>query len=228
MLRLFLGILGYSAIFLAAALAADPKAELAQADRELNVAWGAVKKALSEEEMTELKEAQRQWVKYRDGSLEELDEASRAEAFAAAAQLTKDRTRWLQARAKREEDPLDGLWVDGSGGTLQIVSEPGKLLFVIDVVRGPTFHTGGISGVAVWNEPIGWFSDKGRDADKEDETNLSFHHKGLVVEIVGANTQYYHGARAYFDGRYVKAGSLTKAEQAEIAKEAKSGKKAEE
>lgn len=43
---------------------------------------------------------------------------------------------------------------------------------------------------------------------------------GGKLKIAGAKTQYYHGARAYFDGEYVKTGTLTAQQQAEVLKSA--------
>ena len=104
----------------------------------------------------------------------------------------------------------------------------GHLHFVIQCVRGPTSHVGGLAGIAAWNTSIGWFSDKGRDKDKTDETNLSFISRDKKLEIIGANTGYYHGARAYFDGTYVRVKSLDAKAQEKVIKAAKSGEVPEE
>ena len=45
---------------------AEAKAEFAKADKALNEAWAAAKKALPESEFAELQVKQRNWVKYRD------------------------------------------------------------------------------------------------------------------------------------------------------------------
>ena len=131
--------------------------------------------------------------------------------------LTKSRADWLRGRTRNDNsDSLTGLWTDSFGATLEIVQEKEKLHFAIEVVRGPTFHTGSIAGVATWNYPLGWFSDKGREKEKTDETNLLFASRGAVLEIIGANTSYYHGARAYFDGEYCKTGQLDEKRKAEL------------
>jgi hypothetical protein len=75
---------------------------------------------------------------------------------------------------------------------------------------------------------MGWFSDKGRDKERPTRTNLSFILRGRKLEVVGANTGYYHGARAYFDGEYVKTSSLSAKSQAKIVKSAKTGELPEE
>lgn len=210
------------------------KALFDKADHALNEAWAAAKKALSEEEFTKLKEDQRAWVEYRDylarspmftgadrqGELS-LDDP---EYLQAAAGLEDDRTEWLKGLIQDwNVEGLTGAWSDSRGGSIQIVEKDGQLYFAIMCTRGPTSHSGDLSGVAVWNSPIGWFSDKGRDKNKSDETNLSFVLSDRKLEITGANTGYYHGARAYFDGSYVRVQTLTDEQKATVIKAAKSG-----
>ncbi len=43
------------------------------------------------------------------------------------------------------------------------------------------------------------------------------------IRILGANTQPFHGARAYFDGAYLRVGLLGPKEQAEVIGIAKRG-----
>jgi hypothetical protein len=114
--------------------------------------------------------------------------------FEAAAELTESRASWLRGRIRNEADSLTGLWIYSFGGTLEPVQEETRLLFTIEVVRGPTFHFGSIAGVTAWNTPLGWFTDKGRHQEKTDESKLVFVERGAALEIIGANTAYYHGA----------------------------------
>jgi len=105
-----------------------------------------------------------------------------------------------------------------------IVEQKGRLLFDFNVVRGKSFDLGVLAGVARWNERVGWFSDKGRDPEKTDETNVAFVRRDLHLEIIAANAQYYQGKRAYFDGLYFKAAALTAEEQAVTVRAGESGK----
>lgn len=211
------------------------KAKFEKADKALNDAWAAAKVALPEADFNKLKDSQRAWVGYRDylarsplytgadaqGELA-LDSP---DYLSAAAELEDMRTEWLKALVKEKaaEETLTGIWTDSYGGTLQIVEQQGQLFFIIECVRGPTSHLGGLSGVAAWNQTIGWFSDKGLDKEKEEITNLSFTMRDNQLEVIGANTGHYHGARAYFDGSYVKTGGLNAKTQAKVVKAAKSG-----
>jgi hypothetical protein len=144
--------------------------------------------------------------------------------YETAAELTQSRSDWLRGRIRNVDESVTGIWIDSFGGILEIVQEKERLLFVINVVRGPAFHVGALTGVTTWNSPLGWFSDKGRDKEKTEESNLVFIERGNVLEIVGANTSYYHGAHAYFDGEYSKTGPLDEKRKAEVIKSAESGR----
>jgi len=216
------------------------KAAFAKADKALNDAWAAAKAKLPEETFAKLKEDQKAWVEYRDylarspmyTGAEGSDELSleSPEYLEAAASLEQERTRWLKGLVREwdTEEPLTGEWTDSYGGSVEVVEKDGKLHFIIECVRGPTSHIGGLAGIAVWNRTIGWFSDKGRDPAKEEETNLSFILRDQKLEVIGANTSEYHGVRAYFDGEYVKTGKLSAKAQAAVLKAAKSGELPEE
>jgi uncharacterized protein YecT (DUF1311 family) len=215
--------------------AGQAKAFYEKADKALNEAWAAAKAALPESEFTELKEEQRGWVEYRDylarspmyTGAEADGELSldAPEYLEAAAYLAQDRTKWLKGLVREwgTDETLTGVWSDSHGGTVQIVEQDGRLHFIVECVRGPTSHLGGLAGIAAWNQTIGWFSDKGRDPAKEGETNLSFILRDRKLEIIGANTGEYHGVRAYFDGEYVKTGTLGAKQQAKVVKSAKTG-----
>ena len=196
--------------------------------------WAAAKATLGEVEFNELKEDQKAWVEYRDylarspmyTGAESQDELSldSPDYLTAAAAISDERTAWLRGLVREwgADETLTGVWADSYGGSIEIVEKDGKLHFIVQCVRGPTSHVGGLSGSAVWNNTIGWFSDKGREKDKTDETNIAFILDG-VLRVHGANTQHYHGARAYFDGEYIKTGNLTDKATALVIKAAKSG-----
>jgi len=206
------------------------KTEFERADKALNAAWEAVKKEFSPAAFAVIREEQRAWVEWRDhiasspaySGLPAEDEAARlqsAEYFSIAAGLAADRTAWLRGLlAKEAPETMTGRWIDSYGGMIGIVEKEGRLYFQLNVVRGPTAHVGELSGVAQWNESIGWFSDKGSDKSRTDETNLAFIHAGGKLKLAGAKTHCYHGARAYFEGEYVRTGALAAKEQAEVLK----------
>ncbi|HYF35175.1 MAG TPA: lysozyme inhibitor LprI family protein [Prosthecobacter sp.] len=210
--------------------ASKARAAFDKADRGLNEAWAAVKKALPTTEVTALTADQRSWVAYRDHlarspmftGADGRDEFSLDSApyLEAAADLTKTRTEWLWGWIRyKDDDTLTGIWEDSYGGQVEIVQKDNQLHFSLTAVRGPTSHTGELSGIAKWNRPLGWFSDLATEPGKDGgETNLAFVLRGQALEIIGANTGFYHGARAYFDGRYIKIAHLDSKAQAKLLK----------
>lgn len=227
---------GCFAVVVATSIATSYSANLAEAraafdktDREMNVAWNAAKGALGAAEVAVLAARQREWLAYREQiAKREAADAGEKEGtnsvtyYTTAATMTKERTEWLRAHAKRVEG-LTGRWIDSYGGEIKMLQQDGRLFFAFEVVRGPASHVGGLAGVASWNDKLGWFSDKGRDAGKEDESNLVFIDRGEELEVVGANTSYYHGAHAYFDGFYCKVGELTEQAQGKLKSSAEAG-----
>jgi uncharacterized protein YecT (DUF1311 family) len=220
--------------FPAALMAAPPDSAAAKerfdkADQELNAAWAAAKTQFSEERMKEIATVQRQWVGYRDIQADAAQEKAGGKTkssawYEKAASLSLDRAAWLQRAVKNEGEPVTGVWIDGQGGTLEVVEKNGQLYFDLNTVRGPGYDLGVIAGTALWNAPLGWFSDKGRDPEKKDESNLAFIYKDLYLQLVSANAEHYHGRRAYLDGRYFKVASLDTETQSLVVKAGQTGK----
>jgi len=82
-----------------------------------------------------------------------------------------------------------------------------SVTFLIDVVRGPTYHPGSPDGVAVWNGSSARFSLK--EDGKESETWLTFIKRDVRLEVIGENTSPFHEVRAYFKGKYSRLRELT-------------------
>ncbi len=215
---------------------AEAKVAFEKADKALNEIWAKAKTDLPASQFEALKIDQRGWIEWRDyiaasfanvGSEVPEDKAKdTSEYLALAADLMETRVQWLKGYLKDpvEGDTRTGVWKDSQGGELNLVQEGKKLFFTIDVVRGPTYHLGSIGGEAFWNSPLGWFSDQGNDPEKKDEpTNLAFIQRDKELEVVGANTSPYHGARAYFDGKYIRVAALSKEQAAKVKKEAVEG-----
>lgn len=125
---------------------------------------------------------------------------------------TRVRTQYLEASLFTHSPEAAGLgdwegyWVDGDGGFITITEpEPGLIEFAIDVVRGPTFHLGQIDGSAEVSDASVEYRVK--PEPDWDETVISFSRDGPFLVVVGTNTQYFHGARAWFDGRYLRLGA---------------------
>jgi uncharacterized protein YecT (DUF1311 family) len=236
--RFGLLIIVFSAVALAAwaeeidSTLPQAKARYEKADRALNETWAAMKKVLPAAVFEQAKSKQREWLTFRDkqalqasGQSDEQTAKTSAAYFTTAAALTQTRADWFRERAAKKGDSMTGCWLDGNGGGIDIIQRDHRLIFWLNVGRthGRLDNTnlGDVAGVAVWNRPIGWFSDKGRVAGKDDETNLSFMSgDGQKLEITEANARYYQGKGVWFDGTYYKALPLTEEDERRVMKEA--------
>jgi uncharacterized protein YecT (DUF1311 family) len=209
------------------------KARYEKADRALNEAWAAIKKVLPAAVFEQAKSKQREWLTFRDkqalqasGKLDEPTAKTSAAYFTTAAALTQTRADWFRERTAKRGDSMTGCWLDGNGGGIDIIQRDGRLIFWLNVGRThgtnlANTNVGDVAGVAVWNPPIGWFSDKGREAGKDDETNLSFiSSDGQQLEITEANARYYQGKGVSFDGTYHKALPLTEGDERQVIEKA--------
>lgn len=198
---------------------ATAKAGYADADRALNEQYQQTRKALAEREFESLRTEQRAWIRYRDArstaavrydvrSTPEGEEKSVAHYWQTMAGLTRARTVMVRAwRDNRSDKPLTGRYADDYGGSLMIVQKGDRLHFAMEVVRGPTYHTGAIRGVARINGALARYSDNA--VGKDEETWITFITGSRRLKVIAANSGYYHGARAYFDGDYLRVGDLT-------------------
>lgn len=231
MLRLILVVLIVCSACAKGGDVAKARHEFSEADKELNDAWAKVTAGMSKPELDDLRQDQREWLEYRDylatspaatgaGGQGKLPKDSE-EFLKMAAAMTRDRTSWLVGRMQHwNDESLTGIWSDSLGGSISILEQKGLIRFSIGTVRGQSLNMGEISGEAVWNRPIGWFSDKRvkatSDGEDHGETNLAFVLENHALHLTGANTGYYHGFNAYFDGIYVKIRNLSDAERNEL------------
>lgn len=198
------------------------KAEFAKQDKALNEVYAQLKKELPPETFADVQQAQRTWVEHREFMAEWQEKEDQPETavdrWELAAALTKGRIDWLKAWTKQEKrETWTGSYSDGYNGVLEIVEKDGKRWFVLNVVRGPTFHVGGIGGEFRRNGQMGFFETKAEGEDRP--TWITFrepYDKPGRITVEGENTSYFHGARAYFDGTYLWTGELTPEEQKKV------------
>lgn len=208
-----------------------------KADKELNEVWAEVKKASGPMVFKSLQEDQQGWIEHRDhiatglGNLPSGTDPAKAkdtkEYLGLAAELMTERAEYLRAKIK---DPgpagsLDGVWRDSVGGLLLLAEQDSKVYFACTVVRGPTFHLGELAGIAKWNKPLAFYTDGGPSKDDPDkrETWIFISHAGSTLTLEGANTQYYHGARAFFDGTYTRTRALSADDKKKLIEAATKG-----
>ncbi|MFC5050595.1 lysozyme inhibitor LprI family protein [Rubritalea spongiae] len=199
-------------------LSADGLAEVKllykAADKKLNANYQQVKKVLPEYEFAEIKKSQKEWLEHKLDTEKRLaSEKGTIRYWELLEYMTASRAQylWVRANVKPKEGVWDGLYSDGHGGSLSILTnENGTIYFEMMVVRGPTYHTGSISGNAVTNQMAARFTDKGIVEEKEGVTWINFKkaYDARTVTVEGINSSYYHGARAYFDGEYYRIGEF--------------------
>lgn len=208
-----------------------------KADKELNEAWEVVKKNAGPMVFKSLQEDQQGWLKHRDyiatglGNLPTGTDPAKAkdtkEYLGMAAGLMTERAEYLRAKIK---DPgpvgsIDGVWRDSVGGLLLLAQQDSKVYFACTVVRGPTFHLGEIAGIAKWNKPLAFYTDGGPTKDDPDksETSIIISNAGPGITLEGANTHYYHGVRAFFDGTYTRTRALSAEDKKKLIEAATKG-----
>lgn len=195
-----------------------------EADRaELERALAVAADILPEEHLRELLASQSAWLEAREEfALQAAFAESRVEREAAAtvpgywwalAAATAWRIdyvyAWVHTYAHDRAPASDweGLWVDSWGGRVYIAGpEDGAIRFGIEVVRGPTYHMGEISGIAMVEGDTATFSVV--PAEGFGETVITFVLVGPELLVAAENSSYFHGARAYFDGAYVRLGDV--------------------
>ena len=207
---------------------AEAKQAFADADATLNSVYEKAKETIPAYRFAKILQEQREWIAYRDnraaaaarfdGRAIRGKESANPEYWNAMAYLTETRIEILNAWMKVDTftKTWEGAWIDGYGGILRIVENPdGTFTFACSVVRGPTYHLGNIDGTAAANQTTARFSTR---VDKDSaETWLTFLLEGDGrLRVIGENTQFFHGARAYFDGNYLRVRELTDEDRAEM------------
>jgi uncharacterized protein YecT (DUF1311 family) len=197
------------------------KQRFAATDADLNKAFQETRSKLSGSALIDLRDRQREWLKHRDymasdqprqNGFEGSDFKQSPDYWEAMADLTKERTAFLRAAFDSSlPKGMTGVYQDSYGGALQLEETAQGLVFSLNVVRGPTTHTGGLTGVATRKGSSAIYKEKIEPPEDRKPCELTFAFTdGHIVKITGKNTEYYHGARAYFDGTYFKVAKLDK------------------
>ncbi|MCU0753601.1 MAG: lysozyme inhibitor LprI family protein [Xanthomonadales bacterium] len=208
----------------------------AAADAQLNLAWKAVKPALNATQFKQVLDRQRAWIQYRDVMAatsargrpsEPADAKGCADFDLARADLSKSRTAYLKGLVKPLTD-WNGSYADGFGGQLLLEESAQGLRFTLNVVRSEAYHTGGLSGIADLNAGSARFETRVPDFESAEENAtaaaaLTLRRDRVWIVVEGENTSYFHGARAYFDGEYVRVAPLSTADREEIARAIQNG-----
>jgi uncharacterized protein YecT (DUF1311 family) len=214
---------------------AEAKMDYEAVDRELNKSWSETRKALGDHEFEKLREDQRSWIEFRDtaalqavpfelGDVPEGKEKETSTYWEWLKSLTETRIDILRGlRGVGDPASLSGRYIDGYGGSLDIVQKDHRLFFTFMVVRGHSAHIGQINGSAKLNQTMARFSDE-ESGEKEKleaqgETWLTFISERPWLKVIGTNTNYYHGARAHFEGHYIRIAEFDANESAKILRD---------
>ncbi len=208
-------------LFLSGKELESAKAAYGKIDTELNKVWSKLKDSLYETELDELQKKQRNWLEYRNYMAEhaarntlldsDADLEQSADYWETMTYITEARVEVLKALLNKPDDLVwEGVWRDSYGGLL-LIQKPDddqKIPFLLECVRGPTFHLGELDGIAQTNGRMARFSTQAFE-DEEKQTWITFLLKQGELEVIGENTHFFHGARAHFDGHYYRIGALT-------------------
>ena len=188
-----------------------------EADHWLNEIYSKLKASLPADQFSIVQADQRDWISYRDymaeniGAQEVHEEGpeQNAEILDQKRGLTLSRISFLNSTNDSHLPAgLTAVYDDGHGGVLQLDQHGDNLQFSISVVRGPTYHTGDIGGVAK-RQKDGWFYREKPPYQGGDPAELTFARlDDRRVKVTEKNTDAFHGARAYFAGTYFKEKAL--------------------
>ncbi len=195
------------------------KRRFALADADLNKTYGTLRKRLRATEFTDLRDRQRKWLEYREyiaadqprqNGFEGADLKKSPDYWEAMADLTESRTEFLRAAFDQAlPRGITGIYRDSYGGELKLEETPEGVAFSIDVVRGPSSHTGGLAGLARRKHNAAAYKEEIEAGEDREPCELTFTLvDGHIVKLEGKNTEHHHGARAYFVGTYFKVAKL--------------------
>jgi uncharacterized protein YecT (DUF1311 family) len=130
----------------------------AKVDGELRQLAGSLRQALDAPAAAELQQSDRQWGAYRDwvcslsSALENPDDEAEARVAELTCLIAFTRSRLGYLRRAFPPRPAEGVdasggYDDGLGGALTLTKQAGaRYRFKLEVVRGPTHHTGEVEG----------------------------------------------------------------------------------
>lgn len=187
------------------------------ADGELNAVYKRLYASLEPQRRSAMQEHSRAWIAYKESlclestainsSLDPAQVKNSAEYFACLYDMTRARTAYLKSAFAGEgvSPGLAGTYDDGFGGTLTLkLKATDRYDFHIEVVRGPTYHTGDVEGTIQFSTATTTFvqrDDCGRDTPC---CRLTFKRQPLHIDVAEDSCHMLHGARAYFSGAYRK------------------------
>ncbi len=202
---------------------AQAKAKFAAAEHKLNTVWPRLQAEAREDAQDILLKNQRRWIDYREfragGYLEE-NKKDDPRFWSYAASITDGRTAllkdWTECLKAPYEENWTGLYCDTLGeDEIQMVHIGNKVLFMIYIIQGPTYHIGNIWGTAEVNDNMARYTDN--DPDYPDSpawlTFIRYVDEAERMQVIETNAGRHRGVRCRFDGHYIRVRGLSKKEQ---------------
>ena len=188
-----------------------------EADRELNAVYKRLYATFETARQKAMQDNSRRWIAYKDelclestainNGLTPQQAKNSAEYFSCLYDRTMERTAYLKRAFAREgvTPGLAGTYDDGFGGTLTLKPANGDTYaFHLEVVRGPTYHTGDVEGDVHLQTRTATFVQTVDCGEETPCCRLTFTRAPLFIAVEEDNCGMFHGARASFSGEYRK------------------------
>lgn len=182
------------------------------ADAQLNADYKKLVSELKKEDIEELKSLQQKWIAGRGAEAEAQTLGAekpkeKLEYWDKLLDLTATRLEFLKAYSRKGiPKGVTATYRDFAGGWLHLEERKTGLAFSLEVVRGPSAHSGFLDGIAKRDGKRATFREvvpKGEDREPAEVTFTFLADNKVQVEA--KHTEEYGGARAYFGGLYFKA-----------------------
>lgn len=206
------------------ALHAMPKARLAPeearkdfeaVDALLNKAYKEAMAGLDAAGAARLREAERDWIVYRDGMIaadfgDESATKHSADYWEAMAEYAKERAEFLRAwSGKNAAAGVGGKYSDSYGGALELKETKEGIEFSLSVVRGKAHNEGSIDGTLHREGEKAVFTQKLEAGQDGPPCELVFTFIGNhVVRIEEKTPDSLAGYNVHYDGDYYKIGKV--------------------
>lgn len=185
------------------------------ADEQLAADYKKLLPQLTKEEVTELASLQEKWKTRRDqealfDAKGAADPKAKLEYWDKLVELTSTRLEFLRVYSRKGiPKGVTATYRDFDGGWLHLEERKKGLAFSLEVVRGPSAHSGFIEGIAKREGKLATFREVVPKDEEREPAEITFTFVAdNKVQVAAKNAGYHGGARAYFDGLYFKAHPL--------------------
>ncbi len=185
------------------------KKEYEKQDKVLNEVYKKLKSKLEQPLVDAMKSDSRLWIERKEFfcthpiyTQDPKAEEKKASYYSCLFDFTKSRISYLKKAFGYEnvKQGIIGDYDDGAGGLLSITKEKNEFKFNVSVARGPTTHVGEMTGIL--KSTKGDYKWKSLEEGESCELNFSF--SDYMIEIKEIACADFHGANAYFDGKFRK------------------------